>query len=1090
MFHGTHGVLGTVSSEGLVVHGVGSFPLPPSHRALNGDTAFLNTRQNTLTVAFRGNARFQASLLPPTVKKLKKRNGLISVVPCNPKDFGCAKCYVVEEELPPHVLKYPDHLFNFVFLEWPDNLVFPVVQYDDLPEFDPNVHLKSASVVGEEKEKEKDESEKKKKSKRRKKSKASDALEGEEKENENDKEKEVIVDEVKEISESLANVEIAEESKDEKTEGKKSAESTGNADSTQETKDEKVDTKKEKSRRKKSAQKMDSKQSEQSEEKDKTKEEKSKDKKKRKKSKSSGDKEKDHVNSEEAVGKDVSKKGKTKIWFEEHLTKEKVKEAIESGKLVRGQIRVNSKNPSKSYVVVPGFEKDILIDGHKHRNRAFHDDIVAVELLPKEVSKGSKSKDVKSLIVNEEKADAKNNEIKTDDVITSPLAEIEGEDIDEDDDRPRGKVVSIIEKVDRKGVVGWLRIDENTTSSETNYIFVPQDGKIPLGIIYREKSSKTSKPGDLPLSLFSNFELLKKTLIEVNFEHWKPTLRMPKVSFVKVIGQLGELRSEVAALLIRYRILHTQDFPAPAMECLEEFQSWNESSVLEDNTVERLDLRSHRIFSIDPLTARDLDDALSITKIGDGRYKCGVHIADVSHFVKSGNALDVEAARRSTSVYLMDRVIPMLPRLLCEKLCSLNPGVDRFAFSVFWEMGDDAIPDWKTVKFSKSIIRSCVKLDYDSVQNFIDGKLVTRDIQYFGHSVEDVIEDCKMLNKLAVTRRKFRMDTGSLSLDKIKLRYNLDGDGLPIEFHEYKRTESHYLVEEFMLLANEMAARKIVENYPESALLRRHPPPGNLEKLLSFCQSFNISSDLSSAMEIQKAMDELKLITCKGNDAQIHMGSVLEHLFTKCMKPAEYFCVKGTDPNDWRHFNLNLSSYTHFTSPIRRYADLVVHRMLAKLLISPQDQPESIRKISDVCNERKLSTRRLAQDLDVLYFCHYVSRFPTLSSAVIIDIAESAFRVAVISLGVEARITLADLKTSLKASSAEITGGSFGMDRKIIVRWDSPSDQPKETENPVEEKTSTIEFYLFHEIQVRLGMRDSRRVDVFAEIVIDISPHE
>eukprot|EP00475_Leptophrys_vorax_P027248 TRINITY_DN38848_c0_g1_i1.p1 TRINITY_DN38848_c0_g1~~TRINITY_DN38848_c0_g1_i1.p1 ORF type:complete len:913 (-),score=208.56 TRINITY_DN38848_c0_g1_i1:149-2800(-) len=830
-------------------------------------------------------------------------------------------------------------------------------------------------------------------------------------------------------------------------------------------------------------------------------------------------------NEEELEEKKREKKQK-KPFFEEHWSRERIEEGLANGSLFRGKLRINAKKSIEGYVTVDGgaFGRDVLIDGLKQRNRAIHGDCVAIEIVPDD------STDAKDEEEGEDVPDVKT------DVIFSGGDEVEASG--SSDKRFKGKVVGIIERKNIQGMVGWLKADDLKRGSN-QVTFVPQDPRMPLAQL-NLTAFGLIRP--VPEELINDKEAREKTLIEVTYLEWKSVQRWPKASFVKIIGQLGNIHAEMKALLVRHKVLHTDQFPDAALECLRDFGAWDEEKL---DISGRLDLRQQRIFSIDPLTARDLDDALSISRIGEGRYRVGVHIADVSHFVTPGNALDVEASRRATSVYLMDRVIPMLPRLLCENLCSLNPGVSRYAFSVHFEIRDDGIPDWSTVKFAKSVIKSCAKLDYDSVQELLDGKSLTRqDIQIFDQNLEDIRNDCVMLNNLAKTRRAYRIESGCFNIDSIKLKYKLDENGLPISFSEYERTDSHLLIEEFMLLANEMAARVISKSHPETALLRRHEPPPNVDKLIKVCNHFGITSDLDSAGEIQRVAEVMSQHKC--GESQIDMKLVLEHMFSRCMKPAEYFCINGIDPEHWRHFNLNLASYTHFTSPIRRYADLIVHRMLANLLSEEQNTPfvitnfcincndrntecrlletdmdvlyfchyvkkvptpqtavitdigklasythftSPIRRYADLivhrmlanllseeqntpfvitnfcinCNDRNTECRLLETDMDVLYFCHYVKKVPTPQTAVITDIGKLTFRVTVLALNLDGEIHLATFKKKSGAKSAVIEGEELSFNRQVIVEWD---DVHRQVLKP------------FQSVNVMITMKDSRRVAV------------
>jgi exoribonuclease R len=322
-------------------------------------------------------------------------------------------------------------------------------------------------------------------------------------------------------------------------------------------------------------------------------------------------------------------------------------------------------------------------------------------------------------------------------------------------------------------------------------------------------------------------------------------------------GRIGDIASETAALLLEWNV-DERPFSAAVEGCLPA-TPWR---IPASELAKRRDLRELRICSIDPPTARDLDDALHCIRHADGSgYEVGVHIADVSHFIQPGTALDLEAAKRSTSVYLVQKVIPMLPRLLCEQLCSLNPGEDRLAFSVIWQLDakGEVIPGrtW----FGRTVIRSCFKLHYGQAQQLIDGEAVPELEAVEGLDVGGLCTDVQNLAALARQRRARRFEGGALRLDTVKLCFRCDAQtALPIETWTYALKESNSLVsrngylmsrrgcslpanassfdphrasitrrfgqvEEWMLLANESVATKLHETFPRLAVLRRHSSP-------------------------------------------------------------------------------------------------------------------------------------------------------------------------------------------------------------------------------------------------------------------------
>eukprot|EP00899_Mesostigma_viride_P010512 jgi/Mesvir1/19462/Mv10488-RA.1 len=464
-------------------------------------------------------------------------------------------------------------------------------------------------------------------------------------------------------------------------------------------------------------------------------------------------------------------------------------------------------------------------------------------------------------------------------------------------------------------------------------------------------------------------------LLSARLHAWDGDSEWPLAQTKDVLGLQGDLAAESAALIYTFS-LEGQEFPPEAMACLPP-TPWQ---VPQEEVARRRDLRQQRVFSIDPPTARDLDDALSIQLLeedytgsgarpgggggsgGDGGggggggdeggdscggsgplrlYRVGVHIADVSHFVPPGSALDDEARKRSTSVYFIREVIPMLPRLLCEELCSLNPGVDRLTFSVMWDMTSDGaiLRQW----VGPTIIRSCAKLAYGTAQLMIDGTFdpdapVAESEGHrpkevaCGWGWDDVVRDVRALNNLAVILRKGRFDKGALRCDNVKLLFRLDEDGLPVDYARYVGTAANALVEEWMLLANMSVAATLARAFPDRALLRRHPAPNERKLALvrAMCDEMGLEVDFSSSRSIQDALTRLE-------QAESHVVySTIKIQLTKPMQLAQYFCTgeaaMADAPHDWHHYGLAVPFYTHFTSPIRRYPDVLVHRLLRAVL--------------------------------------------------------------------------------------------------------------------------------------------------------------
>ncbi|KAG2422037.1 hypothetical protein HXX76_016317 [Chlamydomonas incerta] len=559
------------------------------------------------------------------------------------------------------------------------------------------------------------------------------------------------------------------------------------------------------------------------------------------------------------------------------------------------------------------------------------------------------------------------------------------------------------------------------------------------------------------------------TLMSARIAEWSSSHNQPAVTLRASLGQAGEIESETAALL-EMEGIRSADFEPDVLACLPP-TPWR---ITEQDIAARRDFRSTRIFSIDPPTAKDLDDALSISPLPGGGWRVGVHIADVAHFIPPFSALDVEAGKRATSTYLVQRVIPMLPPLLCEELCSLNPGVERLAFSVEWEL--DAKGAIKSTWFGRSVIRSCTKLSYPLVQAMIEGRFdpATCPVQLHGGATwDEVVGDSLALWGLAKQMRAARFAGGALRLDGVRLFYQLDKDGNPLAAAPYVQQEANQLVEEFMLLANMSVADCIADTFRDKAMLRRHPPPNaaKLKVLQEVAAAAGLPIDVSSAASIHNGLNELRRAAAVGatggpapaqQPRQPHEGEgdddlavvrsglaeagvlgadlarnqrtveLLVMLATRPMQLAEYFCTGLVDDEAaWRHYALAVRAYTHFTSPIRRYPDVVVHRLLSAALdvragrLSVEAAVKEHRlldtrlagMVAEHCNDRRLAARNAQDGSLKLYLCVLLRRQPVVTMGTVSSLGgDRYFALYIPEFGHEVRLELEEAGVPLQAN--------------------------------------------------------------------------
>ncbi|XP_044479170.1 DIS3-like exonuclease 2 [Mangifera indica] len=511
--------------------------------------------------------------------------------------------------------------------------------------------------------------------------------------------------------------------------------------------------------------------------------------------------------------------------------------------------------------------------------------------------------------------------------------------------RPTGRVLAIIKSSPRRDcIVGYLnvnqwfnyrdRYEKNMKKkclriSEHDYIqLTPTDPRFPEMMVLVK---------DLPDCINKRLEegdaTLEMELVAAQILCWGEESPFPQARVSCVFGQGGEVEPHVNAILYENAVC-CSEFSQESLSCLPSVP-WE---VPTEEFKSRKDLRNLCIFTIDPSTATDLDDALSIERLSDGIFRVGVHVADVSYFVLPDTALDMEAQLRSTSVYMFQYKIPMLPLLLTENLGSLNPGVDRLAFSIFWDLNSsgNVVDRW----IGYTIIRSCCKLSYENAQDIIDGKIDAESFNTSGNGLPqlygnfewaNVIRSIRSLHEVSKTLKEKRFSEGALQLESSKPEFLLDEDGTPYDTMLSERKESNFLVEEFMLLANRTAAEVICRAFPESALLRRHPAPNirKLKEFEAFCQKHGLELDTSSSGQFHQSLERVRV---KLKDDSVLFNIIMNYA-ARPMQLASYFCSGDFKDNvDWSHYGLGVPLYTHFTSPLRRYPDIVVHRTLAAAL--------------------------------------------------------------------------------------------------------------------------------------------------------------
>uniref|UniRef100_A0A8D2L347 Exosome complex exonuclease RRP44 n=1 Tax=Varanus komodoensis TaxID=61221 RepID=A0A8D2L347_VARKO len=591
-----------------------------------------------------------------------------------------------------------------------------------------------------------------------------------------------------------------------------------------------------------------------------------------------------------------------RILFPEHLPLSKLQQGLKSGLYLQGTFRANRDNYLEATVWVhgDGEEREVIIHGLKNLNRAVHEDIVAVELLSKDAWAAPSSVVLLDDEPQNEEDDVEKEEERENSLKTSVSKSML---------RPTGRVVGIIKRNWRPfcGMLSKSQIKE-----ARRHLFTPADRRIPRIRIETRQAST-----------------LEGQRIIVAIDGWPRTSRYPNGHFVKNLGAAGDKETETEVLLLEHDVPH-QPFSQAVLSFLPQ-TPW---SITDQDMKFREDLRHLCVCSVDPPGCTDIDDALHCRDLENGNLEVGVHIADVSHFIRPGNALDQESAKRGTTVYLCEKRIDMVPELLSSNLCSLRSNVDRLAFSCIWEMNHNA--EILKTRFTKSVINSKASLTYAEAQMRIDSTNMR----------DEITVSLRGLNKLAKILKKRRIDNGALTLSSPEVRFHMDSETHdPIDLQTKELKETNSMVEEFMLLANISVAQKIYDEFSEHALLRKHPapPPSNYDILVKAAKSKGLEIKTDSAKALADSLDSAE------SSSFPYLNTLLRILATRCMMQAVYFC-SGMD-TDFHHYGLASPIYTHFTSPIRRYADIIVHRLLAVAIGADSTYPDLTdkHKLADLC---------------------------------------------------------------------------------------------------------------------------------------------
>lgn len=679
--------------------------------------------------------------------------------------------------------------------------------------------------------------------------------------------------------------------------------------------------------------------------------------------------------------------------FPQHYPLSPCLAAVSAGLLHRGHLRVDKYSPSlfcylplpanhyldrmngaliESQLVADSTQvvADILIVGQLHRNRAMDGDEVIVELLPRVQWRQSKYKKKQvQAVVDEAKEEGEETGEEANQV---EQVEVDNEVV------PTGKIVCIVKRHWRPYVC-TLYCPSSFRASDNYHYVIPMDMRIPKIFIVTRQAA----------------QLVDKRIV-VHVDEWLADQRVPSGHYVEILGDCGNLEVEVRCLLMEYQISHPpftrhmlgllphrdDNISADAKRRNRVGSGYHSRgadisfqwTIPMDALQNRRDLRtSHRecVFSIDPIGCVDIDDALSCKVLDNGHIEYGVHIADVSYFIPFRSTLDLEAQQRATSVYLVDRRLDMLPLVLSEDICSLRGGTERLCISCLWEMDETGkvIDTW----IGRTAIYNSYSLSYEEAQYILDtnggtqspptypathplGQLTLQQ-RYLSalqtslskQEMQLLYPKIKHLWQRGLTLRAGRLQQGALELDSITINFEMTDDKRVSDVVDEAHLEMHAIIAEWMVYANQCVAYYIYQYFPTCSLLRHHtyPTMAKFRKLIEFAKSLDIPLKLGSNRELADSLEQAeKLIMSRqlddnlagdlDADAMIRtkkwLLKTLKDTAARAMSEAHYFSTGQYTPSQFFHYGLSVSYYTHFTSPIRRYADLVVHRQVVQCL--------------------------------------------------------------------------------------------------------------------------------------------------------------
>ena len=558
---------------------------------------------------------------------------------------------------------------------------------------------------------------------------------------------------------------------------------------------------------------------------------------------------------------------------------------------------------------------------------------------------------------------------------------------------PKAFVTSVIKR-NREYIVGTLSSNQNT------HFVIPDNNKIHTDFYIPKEFLKNAKNGDK---------------VKIKFRDWPARAKNPYARIVEVFGKAGNNSAEMHAIVAEF------GFDTNFSDSIENAANQLPKSIHKKEISKREDFRKITTFTIDPADAKDFDDALSFQELSNGNTEIGVHIADVSHYVKPADIIDKEAVKRATSVYLVDRTIPMLPEVLSNNICSLRPHEESLCFSVIFEF--DSKANITNYRFAKTIIYSDHRFSYEDAQQVIESKKGL------------YATELKKMNEIASKLRKEKYENGAINFETTEFRFILDKIGKPTAVLPKVRKEAHKMIEEYMLLANKYVAKHLYldnKKMPIPYRVHEEPSPEKLAEFAATAKNFGFRIDISNYKQLASSINHM-VSKVQGTLE----GDILQPLAIRSMEKA-YYTTKKIG-----HFGLGFDHYAHFTSPIRRYPDLITHRMLHDYLENKKTfdyaQVESLASHSSKQEQKATNAERASIKYKQV---EYMSGFKGEEfEGIISGITEWGIYVEIIENKCEGMVRLRDIREDQysfypdkKIAKGRRTGKTFSMGDKLWIR--------------------------------------------------------